>query len=240
MQYVRAFEEAIREIAPHIPPQRIPTTFGGLVDYLKPPNARSGTALAAQVLMDADAARGVPISGKNPQGAYYRRVQRYRAAEGTAPKGGQQARGAIRGQLDEAIKALRGYIKDRAVGELREKGVTMQVSGTVRFGGTRTAEYDLPAIFLPGWLLDRAWQVEGETDPATGLPEMVEHPAPLDALVVPNMEEAANGFDYYYWRVYDPDGKIPGYSYIVSVDPGGLTLELGDTTSLHYPRPRRA
>lgn len=249
MRYVVAFEEAIREIAPNIPQQRLPVTFGGLVDYLKPPKARSGTAFAAKVLMDADMARGVPITGSDQEKkAYARRVQRYRAAEGTSPKGGRQARGAIRGQLDAARDALQDFIADRAVGELRREGVTMRVDGLVAFGGTRDAEYTLPYIYIPGDvpnrpnLLNSDWEVQGVEDPATGRPTVVKHDAPLKALMKPDMLEAAAGFDYYYWRLYDPDEKIPGYSYTKTVkDFGGLSLELGDTTGQHYPRaPRRA
>lgn len=251
MRYVVAFEEAIREIAPNIPKQRLPVTFGGLVDYLKPPKAKSGTALAAKVLIDRDIEQGKFLPGKyksekHAQKAYERSVERYRVAEGTSPKGGKQARGAIRGQLDTARTALQDYITDRAVGELRREGVTMRVDGTVMFGGTREAEYALPYIYIPGDvpnrpnLLDSDWEVQGVTDPATGRPTVVKHDAPLKALMKPNMEEAAAGVDFYYWRLYDTEDKIPGYSYTVSVNPGGLSLELGDTTAQHYPRtPRR-
>lgn len=212
MNYTTAFEREIRRIVPALPPPGgYPKTVGALVDLLRPPpgtprRPRSGTAEAARIL-----------------GVSERQVQRYRAAEGTAPRGGQQARGARRGgrggpDLSGPISRLQEALGQRAVAEVRRRGVFMRVAGLVAIKGRYFEERDsLPELFLSGTLLSLPW-LDADAE---------NHIAPLDALALLDYDEAAGGFDNSYWISYDPDDMILG-SFTVELDyPGGLTLRLG-------------
>lgn len=248
MNYTTAFEREIRRMMPEIP-AAWPTSFGALVDLFRPPigtpnRPRSGTRGAAEALIAARAKAGRPFTGKDDRtilASAERTIQRYRALEGTAPRGGAQTRRprAARGEADPLAgprDILRAALAERFLGTLRRRGVFMRIVGEVAIKGLYFEERDsLPEEFLSGALLSQPW-----TDADDG-----EHLAPLDALghlnlpvtiqtpdgdyTASGMEDAAGGFDNSYWVMYDPapDRMIEG-TFTVRVDyPGGLTLRLG-------------
>ena len=208
---VTAFGREVQEIAPNagIP---IPPTIAGMIDALRPPGARSGTAAAAEAL-----------------GVSQRQVQRYRAAEGTAPRGGKEARGGRRGtrggpDLGPVRERLTQIIRERAVADIRARGVKMQVEGLMAlYGMTGPAvnghdssyeqERRIPQYFLPGEALDQPWQ-----DADGG-----EHGSALDALARGDTAEAYAGFENAYMLEYF------GYdSGTVMLEVDWMTLSLGD------------